>query len=67
MIKYSDLKLIKMGKDGESAEIYTEPGYVLIYDRTGCLITERPMRKTLTETVKYYRGRGYKVNRKISH
>ena len=67
MIKYSDLKLIKMGKAGESAEIYTEPGYVLMYDMTGSLIGERPMKGTVTQTVKHYRSWGYKVNRKISH
>jgi hypothetical protein len=61
-----------MGRSGESAEIYTEPEYVLIYDRTGSLIGERPMRKvngknSVAQTVKYYSALGYKVNREISH
>ena len=72
MIKYSDLSLIKMGRNGESAEIYTEPEYVLMYDHTGSLIGERPFRKvngknSLAQTVKHYRSWGYKVNRNISH
>ena len=68
-MKLSEYKLIKMGRNCESAEIYVEIGqvlHVLLYDKTGCIKREGIMNKTVDETVAHYRSLGYKLNRKIS-